>query len=475
MLEMQAQVDRLKAETASLRTQLVQTRSQLASFESRQEPKLAASSTPRLNEGPHQQPSDGGVDAQRDTPGRIEKLEEDLQLLDAKVSDQYQTKIESASKYRMRLSGIALLNIFANRGPVDNADIPGLAVGTSALDSGKSFGATVRQSMLGLEVFGPSVAGAKTRGGVQVDFLGGFPNALNGATSGVMRIRTATFQMDWAHTAVVIGQDTPFISPLSPTSVATLAEPALSYAGNLWTWTPQVRVEHRLVVSEESSLTLQGGILDPLTGEPPYYGYYRTPQAGERSGQPAFASRIAWRRKTSGGPLTLGLGGYYSRQDWGFDRRMDGWAGTADWDVPLGEWFAFSGEFYRGRAVGGLGGGIGRSVIYNGTLTDRGTSIRGLDSTGGWGQIKLRPTGKLEFNGAFGQDNPFAADLRHFISPQSYFNALLARNRSVLANFIYHPRSNLLFSLEYRRLWTYQLENEPYRANHLNLAVGVLF
>src|SRR5438552_8364366 len=34
------------------------------------------------------------------------KLEDDLQLLNSKVDEQYQTKIESASKYRVRLSGI---------------------------------------------------------------------------------------------------------------------------------------------------------------------------------------------------------------------------------------------------------------------------------------------------------------------------------------------------------------------------------
>ena len=55
---------------------------------------------------------------------RIAKLEEDQQVMEGKINDQYQTKVESGSKYRLRLSGIVLLNLFENRGTVDNLDFP---------------------------------------------------------------------------------------------------------------------------------------------------------------------------------------------------------------------------------------------------------------------------------------------------------------------------------------------------------------
>ena len=54
-----------------------------------------------------------------------------------------------------------------------------------------------------------------------------------------MRLRTATMRMDWENTAVVAGQDGLFFSPNSPTSFATLAQPALTNAGNLWSWVPR--------------------------------------------------------------------------------------------------------------------------------------------------------------------------------------------------------------------------------------------
>ena len=69
--------------------------------------------------------------------------------------------------------------------------------------------------------------------------------------------------------------------------------PALSYAGNLWAWTPQLRVEHRFAMSGNSTIALQGAFMDPLTGEPPdsdYYTWYRAADAGEQSRQPAYAS-----------------------------------------------------------------------------------------------------------------------------------------------------------------------------------------
>jgi hypothetical protein len=413
--------------------------------------------------------------SQEQEKDKLSKMEEDQELLKAKVNDQYQTKVESASRYRVRLSGIALFNAYTNRGGVENQDVPTWATSRSAFATNATFGATVRQSEIGLEVFGPELAGAKTSGEIQVDFFGGFPSASNGITEGELRMRTATVRMDWKDTSIIAGQDSLFISPLSPTSFASLAEPALSYAGKLWSWAPQIRVEHRIHVSDTSAVILQAGILDPLTGELPKFQFFRAPQAGESSGQPAFATRVAWTQNAFGKPLTVGVGGYFSKQNWGYARNVDGWVGTADVDLPLGKWFTFSGEFYRGRAIGGLGGGLGRSVLYNGSLTSPTTEVLGLDTIGGWGQIAFRPTERLEFNGALGQDNPLAENFNYFNAAQSYIAPSLTRNRGAFTNVIYHPRSNLVLSLEYRRLWSYFVNDASQKANQVNLGIGVLF
>ncbi len=410
---------------------------------------------------------------------RAASLDEEYQLLSGKVDDQYQTKVESASKYRLRVSGIVLMNLVSNQGVVDSVDLPTLAYARPAGDSGGSFGATLRQSEIGFETFGPTVAGAKTKADLQLDLAGGFPAVPNGINSGLVRLKTATMRMDWTNTSVVVGQDGIFFSPNSPTSFASLAIPALTYAGNLWSWVPQIRVEHRVVLGEDSSLLFQGGILDPLTGETPGTtpgsAYYRQPGPGESSRQPAYGTRIAWKRNTFGQPLQVGAGGYYSRQDYGFNRNVDGWAGMADIELPLNRQFTLSGKFYRGRALGGLYGGIGRSVLFSGNPILPNTEVQALDSIGGWAQLKYRPANKWEFNAAIGMDNPYASDLKYFPYAEAYGNATLARNQGSLVNMIYRPRSDLLFSAEYRHLTTYSLTDGRNDAGQLNLMMGVLF
>jgi predicted porin len=45
----------------------------------------------------------------------------------------------------------------------------------------------------------------------------------------------------------------------------------------------------------------------------------------------------------------------------------------------------------------------------------------------------------------------------------------------LFANYIFKPRSDLIFSVEYRRLRTYDVDGPAAAANQLGLAVGFLF
>ncbi|HTS58978.1 MAG TPA: hypothetical protein VMH03_15650, partial [Terriglobales bacterium] len=232
--EMRAEAAQYRQETAELRRELEDLRGQpgAASVEAKSYPNPSRPEPSGTEAAPQTAPA-------APLEQRVASLEETTQLLNSKIEDQYQTKVESASKYRVRLSGIALMNLFGNSGTTDNMDIPSLVLGPN---QGGNFGATLRQSEVSLEVFGPTLAGAKTSADVQADFAGGFPNTWNGVNSGIFRLQLASARLDWPSTSVVVGQDNLFISPLSPTSFASLAVPAFNYAGNLWAWTPQVRV-----------------------------------------------------------------------------------------------------------------------------------------------------------------------------------------------------------------------------------------
>jgi hypothetical protein len=482
MAEMRSESEQYRAENAELRHELQAVRSPSATVVV-PPPGDSYQLAPSVNADPARpQAAPPKANQAGSLEERVASLEESSQLVNSKVNDQYQTKVESASKYRVRLSGIVLLNLFNTHGATDNQDFPSFVSGPGRGTG--NFGATMRQSEIGLEVFGPTFAGAKTSASLQADFAGGFPSTWNGLDSGIFRLRTASMRMDWRNTSLVVGQDSAFFSPLSPTSFASLAVPALNYAGNLWAWSPQVRVEHRFELSANQNILIQGGILDNLTGEFPADSYFRMPSSGELSRQPAYAVRTAWTRTVFGQPLSFGAAGYYSRQYWpscpmnaptpsacprSYNHNVDGWAGMADWEIPLAPRVIFTGEFYRGRAIGGIGGGISESVVYEGDPMNPATPVRGLDTIGGWSQLKFKATNTLEFNTAAGLDNPTAAEVR------ASGNPLRVQNRGALVNFVFRPRSSLLFSAEYRYLRSFPLDDVTNSADQFNLMMGILF
>ena len=265
-------------------------------------------------------------------------------------------------------------------------------------------------------------------------------------------------------------------SPLSPTSAVALAQPEFSYAGNLWTWVPQVQVRHWIDFGTSQRLTFSGGILDPLTGEPPRSQYERTAQAGEAARQPGYSARMGWSdSRNEDHPLMLTVGGYFSRQNWGFNREVNGWAATADWQIPVQRRFTLKGEFYRGKALGGFGASAGESVLSTDVLQNRLAIVRGLDTVGGWAEGSFQASPTLQFNSGYGLDNPFSSQIRQFASVQNLLGAELGINRSAMANVIYRPRSDLLLSLEYRHLMSSRLTSRSASAENIGLGIGLLF
>jgi hypothetical protein len=146
-----------------------------------------------------------------------------------------------------------------------------------------------------------------------------------------------------------------------------------------------------------------------------------------------------------------------------------------DWQIPILRRLTLSGEFYRGRAVGGLGAAIGQTILYGGSPSNPYTSIHGLDSAGGWSQLKFQLTPKLELNGVFAEDNAFTSDVRGFATDANNFGPILGRNRGALGNLVYRPRSDLLLSAEFRRLHTSPVYDSSTVTNQINLSMGILF
>jgi hypothetical protein len=471
--QLQVLVEEMRAENAQSRVEMHQLRQDLQATRTLLQQPAAATGSEIATQAVPESDTATAVEPSTRLEQRVQKLEESTSLIGSKIDEQYQTKVETASKYRARLHGIVLMNAFRNVGGSDSLDFPNYSQPVRNFVSRATVGATLRQSEIGLEIFGPNVAGAKTSADVQFDFAGGFPATGNGVNFGIVRLQTASVRFDWDHTSVVAGQDSLFISPLSPTSFASLATPTFAFAGNLWGWTPQLRAEHRFSVSDQQTITVQAGILDNLDWEFNYSSFDRTPQAGEMSGQPAYAFRTAWSRPVQRHPLSVGVAGYYGRQDWTWGRYVDAWAGMADWQVPILPRIQLSGEFYRGRGIGGLGGGIGTSVVFSGSAPY--SPLRGVNTAGGWAQLKFQLTPKLEFNGVVAQDDAFTAEIRGFATDRNNSGLIIGRNRGTLGNVVFRPRSDLVFSAELRRLRTFPVYSSSTSTNQVNLSIGILF
>ena len=224
----------------------------------------------------------------------------------------------------------------------------------------------------------------------------------------------------------------------------------------------------------EFSILLAANILATQPGNPSA-NYNRHPGPGESSRQPAFATRVAWTHNIFGQPLRVGTGGYYSRQDYGFSRSIDGWAAMTDIDLPLSRQFSLSGELYRGKGLGGLYGAGGRSALWSGDLALQSTQIKALDSVGGCGTIKISSRDQVGIQCSFRNGQSLRRRFGYFPDSLSYGDPTLARNRGSFVNMIYRPRSDLLFSGEYRYLTTYSTTGSGSSAGQINLMMGVLF
>lgn len=404
-----------------------------------------------------------------------EQLDEERELLQGQLSSLDQAKVESGSKYRVRLFGMALMQLISTRGAVDNIDLPNLAIESVPGDSGGSISAGVRQSYIGLAVFGPRVGNLTTSGDIRLDFFHGFPAANDGLSSPGVRLRTMQIAFDGVKTSIRAGQEAPFFSPLSPSSLASTAYPAMSTSGNIWAWTPQVYVERRVTQADDTTLSLRAGVLDSTTGELPAGEYSRLATAGERSRMPALAGRVGVRRGDEQRVASAGVGAYVARQNWGYDRTINSWATTADWELPVTRHVNVSGEAYAGTAIGGLGGGAHSSVLFDGAPDVSTSTVFPLHSCGGWMQIKLKANARTELNAAYGLDRSKPRGATNLLQPPNDETPSASRNASDLFNVIYQVRSNVFLSVEYRRLWTTRFDGRAWLADHLNLVGAVVF
>jgi hypothetical protein len=401
--------------------------------------------------------------------------QDDWELTNARIDEQAQDKVESRLKYRLKVSGIVLFNAFAVTGQVDNLDVPTSAVYSENPISGGSFGGSLRQSTIGLTGIGPEILGAKTSGDVQMDFFGGLPVGYGGGNSGFARLRLARLRMDWKNSSVIAGLDVPFFSPNVPTSYMSLALPEFSASGNLWAWTPSIRFEHRFSGGRQQ-YKMEAGILMP-GGYGTFVTSARYPGAGESSRQPVYSFRLSANRTEEVRPFSFGVSGLYIPMRFP-GVNISGWGALADWKYAFTPHAEVSGAFFVGKGLDAFGGvpvagyPIATDVNYYPVAAP---AIEGLTMIGGWTQLKFPINLRNEFNVGAGTGGRNSSGLGSIYYSNEYLQEFAARNQTLFVNYILKPRSDLVFSVEYRRLRTYPIGDDTASASQIGLAAGFLF
>jgi hypothetical protein len=414
--------------------------------------------------------------SQQATNERAQITPDDWQVLNARVDEQAQDKVESNLKYRVKLSGMVLLNAFGVSGQVDNIDVPTIALPHDPQGPSGSVGASFRQSIIGITGIGPQILGADSVGDIQMDFFGGEPSGYAANTSGLVRLRVARLRLNWTHTSLFGGIDVPFFAPNVPTSYMAVGIPSFSSSGNLWTWTPTIAMEQQIDVGS-SQLRIDGGFMDPPTYGPQNFAV-RTSSPQEASRQPTYAVRLSENAKSERNPLSFGVSAIYSPQRFEGGTSVSGWGAVADWRFPVFSRAEISGEFFTGKGIDSFGG-VPTPVPPSGDYdfySIASPALEHLTMIGGWTQLKLKVNSRNEFNIATGYGGRNSEQFRdvQLLDPTA-LAYLSPRNEMLFVNYIFRPKSDLLFSPEFRRMKTYPSSGPPATADQIGLAAAFLF
>lgn len=413
--------------------------------------------------------------AAADLAAAVAELRETQAMQQTQIATLDQSKVESASKYPVKLTGMILFNGFVDTRSVDAAATPSVALSGSG-----STGVSARQTIVGLDINGPRAFGAQTHGDLHFDMSASATGSeYSGSyTLGLVRLRTAHLDLNWRRTHAFFALDRPLIAPNTPSSLTAVAVPALAWSGNLWAWNPQAGLSYDAFTSNKGTLSVQAALID--AADPPALfsttsnESYAPPFTAELSRWPGIETRIALERPNRETGARFGMSGYFApHRTSNYLFTFDSWASAVDFRIPAFRFTQFSASAYWGSALGGLGAGAFKDYVAR--YSDVEEYDRALDDRGGWLQWKQKAGERLEFNEAFGIDNVPAGQLRPYAvaTPVSDYN--LARNRTVTGNVIYSPSATLLFSLEYRRIMSSYVTAPTAFSDVIGLAAGYKF
>jgi hypothetical protein len=378
--------------------------------------------------------------------------QETLEIHDRRIEELAQVKVEASNRLPIRVTGMALFNSYWNSNSA-GAEYPI----TAPLAAERFAGATVRQSMIGLEFQGPGTLwGGRVRGSLDMDFFGGSGSSLNS----LFRVRTAAVEVDWRNRSFLVGQEKPIFSPRDPASLAQVGVSPLTGAGNLWLWQPQARFEQRLALGEQTSLRAQVGVFQTSEGSaavPAVFEPTLEPRRPALQGRFELAHSFGERRRIEIAP------GFHTSSTHVAGASVPSDLFSVDWFAAPWQRLEFTGIFFSGRNLANLGTGLRQGFTV---LRER--EVIPVHARGGWAQVALEATSRLRFHFFAGQHDDDNGDLLF------RFGAI-AKNQAYGANFFYRLAPNVLISLEASQVRTTYIGSGNRLNRHYDLALAYLF
>jgi len=396
-------------------------------------------------------PATASADAPPAANAQAAGIPERLDVEERRIEEQAQTKVESSQHMPVRITGMALFNAFLNSRP-SGLVVPVVAPTNQTASTG---GATLRQTILGLDFRGPEIFdGGKIHGFLNMDFFGGSGEPYDS----LFRIRTAGLEVNWENTSVMFGQDKPLISPREPNSLAQVGVSPLTGAGNLWLWQPQARVEQRFHLDDHTTFRAQAGLFATREG----YGYVppTSYSVDFQNVRPALQGRFSLVH-TLDDERRLEFGSGFDASNSHINGMSVGARAFAlDWFANPWRKLEFSGTFFRGSNLANLGAvGQGFTILKYGDVIP-------VHATGGWAQLSFVATPRLTFNLFSGEQDNRARDLAY---------AGLIRNLAYAGNLMYRLAPNVILSLETGQVRSNWLGEGNRLSNYHDLGFAYLF
>jgi uncharacterized protein (UPF0335 family) len=376
------------------------------------------------------------------TDGRIE-------IQQRRIDEQEQSKVEASQKFPIRLTGVALFNAFANSKQSGGIDYPLVAAPAGPGHDG----ATIRQSIVGLEYSGPKTFwGGQAHGSVYMDFFSGTP-----PLNQTMRLRNGEIEVDWASRRIMAGVEKPIFNPREPSSLAQVGFSPLTGAGNLWLWLPQVRAEQDFSWAHQTGLKAQLGVIQTREVGP----YAGSIQAGNvEASRPGLEGHFeVFHKFDDERRIELAPGFHVSTTHVsGFS--VPSQVFSFDWFVNPMKWFEFTGAFYHGQNIAHLGAGYRQGY---GVYTNEADAVH---SQGGWGQFTIHAMPRLDFHLFSGQQDDRNSDL---------VAGNITKNLLFGGNLFFRIAPNVIMGPEVSQVRTVYLGQGTRLNNHYDLALAYYF